>query len=97
VLKALAFVDRGEPKDAYDLFYLLRNFGTGPENVAEVYRTLLDYPLAVPALEILAADFTNIDGVGSRRLADFLSNDEPEALRADAVVFIRLFLASRRR
>jgi hypothetical protein len=94
VLKALAFVDRGEPKDAYDLFYVLRNFGAGPEEVAAACRPLLDHPLAARALEILAADFTDVDSVGPRRLTEFLPSAEPDALRADVVAFIRLFLAS---
>jgi hypothetical protein len=29
VLKALAFDSRGENKDAYDLFYVVRNYGVG--------------------------------------------------------------------
>ncbi|MCA9560235.1 MAG: hypothetical protein KC583_16920 [Myxococcales bacterium] len=34
VLKALAFDLRGENKDAYDVFYVVRNFGAGVEDVA---------------------------------------------------------------
>lgn len=33
-MKALAFRSRGENKDAYDIAYLLRNFGGGPRDVA---------------------------------------------------------------
>ena len=41
VLKALAFLGRGENKDAYDLYYLVRNFGVGVEDVAASLRPLL--------------------------------------------------------
>lgn len=41
VLKALAFRGRGENKDAYDLFYLLRNYGKGASDVATLFRPLL--------------------------------------------------------
>ncbi len=34
VLKSLAFRSRGENKDAHDLYYLVRNYGTGIEDVA---------------------------------------------------------------
>ncbi len=34
ILKALAFRSRGEPKDAYDLYYTVRNFGGGVDEVA---------------------------------------------------------------
>ena len=33
VLKALAFDSRGENKDAYDLYYVVRNFGSGVHDV----------------------------------------------------------------
>jgi hypothetical protein len=33
--KALAFENRGENKDAYDLFYLLRHHGVGIDAVVE--------------------------------------------------------------
>jgi hypothetical protein len=41
VLKSLAFHIRGENKDAYDLFYLLRNYGGGVSDVAAELRPLL--------------------------------------------------------
>ena len=41
VLKALAFRKRGENKDAYDLYYRIRNYGSGIEDVAEALKPLL--------------------------------------------------------
>ena len=41
VLKALAFDRRGENKDAYDLYYLIRNYGSGVSDVAARLRPLL--------------------------------------------------------
>jgi hypothetical protein len=41
VLKALAFLGRGENKDAYDLYYLIRSFGAGVDEVAACLRPLL--------------------------------------------------------
>src|SRR5205814_8003571 len=59
VLKALAFHIRGENKDAYDLFYLLRNYGGGVSDVVGELRPLLLDASAVRALEYLRADFQN--------------------------------------
>jgi hypothetical protein len=42
VLKALAFDSRGANKDAYDLYYVVRNYGAGPTDVASKLRPLLD-------------------------------------------------------
>jgi len=44
VLKALAFLGRGENKDAYDIYYLIRNFGAGIEDVATCLQPLLIGP-----------------------------------------------------
>jgi hypothetical protein len=52
-LKALAFHLRGENKDAYDLFYLLRNYGRGVSDVAAELRPLLSDASAVKAMEYL--------------------------------------------
>jgi len=38
VLKILAFQDRHENKDAYDLVYCLLNFGDGPEDAGAARR-----------------------------------------------------------
>ena len=63
VLKALAFHIRGENKDAYDLFYLLRNYGRGVSDVAAQFRPFLPDASAVEALEYLQADFNNSEAI----------------------------------
>lgn len=40
VLKALAFAGRGENKDAYDLHYVIRNYGVAIDDVAARLRPL---------------------------------------------------------
>ena len=53
VLKSLAFDLRGENKDAYDLFYVLRNYGACLEDVVERLRPLLGDENTTRAIEIL--------------------------------------------
>jgi predicted nucleotidyltransferase len=90
VLKALAFHIRGENKDAYDLFYLLRNYGRGVSDVAM-------HASAVKALEYLQADFNNSKAIGPRRVAEFLYGRPDADIQADAVGFARqLFVECRR-
>jgi hypothetical protein len=88
VLKTLAFADRGEPKDAYDLLYVLRGTTGGAEAVAERlalhahrHRELVDRTLV-----LLERDFANPDSVGPIRAAQFglidagdLDNDAADA------------------
>lgn len=87
-LKALAFDLRGENKDAYDLFYVLRNYGAGLESVVERLLPLLDDRDALHAIEVLRRDFTTDNGVGARRVAEFQSGGPDAAIQADVVSFV---------
>jgi hypothetical protein len=93
VLKTLAFRIRGENKDAYDLFYLLRNYGRGVSDVSAQLRPLLPDASAVKALEYLRADFRDSESIGPRRVAEFLYGRPNADIQADAVGFIRQLLA----
>jgi len=89
ILKALAFRIRGENKDAYDLFYLLRNYGSGVLDVAAQLRPLLPDASAAKALEYLQADFKDAESIGPRRVAEFLFGRPDATVQADAVGFVR--------
>ena len=91
-LKALAFHIRGENKDAYDLFYMLRNFGRGVSEVAEQFRPLLPDPAALRAVEHLRMDFLDFEALGPRRVAEFIYGRSDLDLQTDVVEFVRSFL-----
>jgi hypothetical protein len=93
VLKALAFDSRGENKDAYDLYYVVRNYGDGVDDVAAKLRPLLDDPEAQRALEILKRDFSEPDALGPMRVARFVTGDRDSDLQADVVGFVSQLLA----
>jgi hypothetical protein len=92
VLKALAFLGRGENKDAYDLYYLVRNFGAGVEDVAACLRPLLGDDEAQRALQGLRDDFLDHESVGPRRVAEFLQGGPDDEIQADVVGFVRALL-----
>ena len=92
VLKALACRGREKPKDAYDLFYVLRNYGTGPAEVAERLRPYMEHTAVGRAREILASDFADERRTGPRRVARFLGTDDDDALKAEVVAFVSAFL-----
>ena len=94
VLKALAFDGRGENKDAYDLHYVIRNYGSGPADVAARLRPLLDDPDAKKAVEILLRDFRDGYAVGARRVAAFIGDSEGVALRQDVCGDVRSLLSA---
>ncbi len=83
VLKALAFRRRGENKDAYDLYYVLRHYGDTVEAVARCLKPLLEDGVAGEATRYLREDFANMDSIGPARAASFLGRADDEELRAD--------------
>ena len=92
VLKALAFDGRGENKDAYDLIYLLQNYGNDIVDVFQRLQPLLNTPPAKKALAILERDFAGVDSLGPMRAAEFLGNQQDETIRADAAGAVRSLL-----
>ena len=92
VLKALAFDSRGENKDAYDLYYVVRNFGSGINDVAARLLPLLGDPDVQTALSILRRDFLDPEMVGPSRVAAFLSGGRDDELQADVAGFVSQLL-----
>ncbi len=71
VLKCLAYDDRVEEKDAYDIIYCLTHYKNGPESVAKAYAASLlrlpDDPLLRKAIDILKSRFTSDATPGYRK------------------------------
>lgn len=88
VLKSIAFRLRGENKDAYDLYYLVRNFGKGLEDVALRIRPFLNDESAQQAIGYLKDDFQDPDSTGPRRVAEFITGAPDDAIQSDVVGFI---------
>jgi hypothetical protein len=92
VLKALAFGIRGENKDAYDLFYLIRNYRRGIPDVIAELKPLLQDGSAMQAVDFLHRDFGTSDSLGPRRVAEFLFDREDPETQADVAGFVRALL-----
>jgi hypothetical protein len=92
VLKALAFRNRGENKDAYDLYYHIRNFGSGVEDIAAALNSLSNEKETKEALRILREDFTGNDSIGAVRVARFLTERKDETIQADVSGFVHALL-----
>lgn len=88
VLKAFAFGDRGEPKDAFDLVYVLRRWPGGVADIAERLEQHAERKGTVVehALDRLAGDFADPETIGPRRVAEFEGDvgEDPDAIAADA-------------
>ncbi len=98
VLKILAFQDRHENKDSYDLVFCLLQFGDGPDAAgAEAARSAVARdPEVTDALALLAERFEDVDQDGPAAYASFLAepgdDDEVARLRREAVATVRAFL-----
>jgi hypothetical protein len=98
VLKALAFRGRGESKDAYDLFYVLENYGSNyVTDVAVLLLPLFDEPVTEQAVKILQEDFSAADRLGPMRAAEFMSRSSDVNYRADRAGAVRELLRSPKR
>lgn len=103
VLKALAFSDRAEPKDAYDLVYVIRH--AAGRGVA-IARRLAEHAttnrsIVERALALLARDFDGLDHLGPRRAARFsvpesAPQEQLEDAAADAHGYVQELLSASR-
>jgi hypothetical protein len=84
----LAFSDRAEPKDAFDLVYVLRRWPGGVSDIVERLKRHAERNKAVveDALGRLARDFADPENLGPNRVAEFegKAGDDPDAIAADA-------------
>lgn len=92
ILKALAFDSRGESKDAYDLFYVVRNFGSGFEEIIQHLIPLIENEHGEKAIEILKRDFTNPGSVGSVRVARFIYGQLNQETQVEVAGFVNRVL-----
>ena len=92
VLKALAFGNRTENKDAYDLFYVWR--GIGVPDIAESLVPLKANTYVEDALAVIEKDFCNHDGLGPIGTARFITRELDENIQADVVGYAQALLRS---
>ena len=84
-LKALAFGSRGENKDAYDLFYVLRNYGDGIDDIVARFDPLHGDEKLNEALAIIGSNFTEETSTGPMRVSDFIHAGVDDDTLADVV------------
>jgi hypothetical protein len=98
VLKVLAFQDRHQNKDAYDLIFTLLNFSKGPRAAGGAARTspVAEHPQVKEGLAWLAERFNDAADDGPSSYGLFLvtrgERDEEARLRREAVATVREFL-----
>ena len=94
VLKSLAFGSRGENKDAYDLYYVLKYHGAGVGDIAERIGAFGEDVVCDRALAVLREDFGDADCAGPRRAAEFLERGPNDEIQQDVAGHVRRLLSS---
>ncbi len=98
VLKILAFQDRHENKDAYDLVFTLLHSDGGPQRAGctAAASAVRDHLHVADAVKLLAERFADPAQDGPHAYAAFLSEShdpgQPARLRQEAVATVRAFL-----
>lgn len=80
-----------------ELFYVLRNFGTGVRDVASLFTAIRDDSDAEKAVAVLRRDFIAHDGLGPRRVAEFLTGGPDEVIQADVAGYVAALLRALKR
>lgn len=102
VLKILAFQDRHENKDAYDLVFTLLHYGAGPREAGEKASAspVVEHPRVREALALMEERFNGTAQDGPCSYATFLAlpghDEEAARLRMQAVMTVEEFLVGLR-
>lgn len=83
VMKAMALDDRLKEKDAWDIYYCLKNHPGGLDALAAEFQPHVEHGLVREGLEKIAKHFASGEHVGPKFVADFeeLSDPEERAIR----------------
>lgn len=99
VMKGYALSGRDKIKDAYDIYYSVRNYPGGPAKLAEDCKPLLTDPIAAEGFRLLASKFGERKDFGPATVRKFLeeaspefSDMEPEQIQTDAFGQVNAFL-----
>ena len=79
-MKGYAISNRLKLKDAYDIYYSIRNFPDGVDALAEATRPLLDVPAARQGYRSISEKFRSVDDFGPTSVRQFVKGSD---LRGD--------------
>ena len=99
-MKGYALDGRNKPKDAYDIYFSIRNFPGGIDALAKGCKRLLNEPSAIEGFAKIAGKFRHFDDFGPtcvRRFvegSDILGDRSPEEWQQDALGQVQAWLAA---
>ena len=78
IVKTITFESRKEPKDAYDIYYCLKNYPGGLAALIEEYQKIKNNGLVKEGIVILNKLFTDPLAIGPQRAARFMADNPTE-------------------
>ncbi|MBN1666852.1 MAG: hypothetical protein JW862_07175, partial [Anaerolineales bacterium] len=78
VMKAMALAGRLMEKDAWDIYYCIRYYPGGVNQIADEFRPHLGNRLVQEALEKIAEKFASPEHIGPKHVADFEDLSDPD-------------------
>ena len=98
VMKGYALVGRNKHKDAYDIYFSIREFEGGADALANACRPLLGDPVALKGFQHIAGKFTDDAAFGPVTVRQFLSDSaalgemSADQVQVDAFLQVRAWL-----
>jgi hypothetical protein len=98
VMKGYALIGRDKKKDAYDIYFSVRNFDGGPLALAEVCQALLADETVAMGYRNIASKFRHEDDFGPQTVKAFLAESQAlgnmtaEQIQIDAFMQVRAWL-----
>jgi len=95
VMKGMALWTRKEPKDAYDIYYVINNYPGGTDTLVKAFKPYREHGLVIEGLGKIRAKFQSPDHVGPIWVAEFQvirDPEEAERVERDAYEKISAFL-----
>ncbi len=78
VMKGMALSDRLKEKDAWDIYYSLKNYPGGLDALAEEFLPFVERGLVREGLEKIGKNFSTVEDLGPKFVADFEAAEGPE-------------------
>ena len=82
-----AALGRRKPKDAYDIYFIIKHYAGGVEALAYEFRHVCGKPIIQDMKKKLSEKFASVKHAGPRDVADFIDvadAEESEMIRRDA-------------
>ena len=78
VMKGMALHDRLKEKDAWDIYFCVKNYPTGPDGLVREFLPHITHNLVREGLKKIAEKFLSVEHVGPKSIADFEEETDPE-------------------